>query len=39
MAARGRKSAASLAVTNKPDIGVAKRLPPPATLSDAEMLV
>ena len=39
MAARGRKSAASLAVTNKPDIGVAKRLPPPATMSDAEMSV
>lgn len=39
MAARGRKSSASLAVTNKPDIGVAKRLPPPATMSDAEMSV
>ena len=39
MATRGRKSAASLAINNKPDIGVAKRLSPPATMSDAEMSV
>lgn len=39
MAARGRKSSASLAISNKPDIGVAKRLSPPATMSDAEMCV
>ena len=39
MATRGRKSSASLAIKNKPDIGVAKRLPPPATMSDAEMAV
>jgi len=38
MATRGRKSTASLTVV-KPDIGIAKRLPPPATLSDAEIAV
>ncbi|MBK7491057.1 MAG: hypothetical protein IPI17_02880 [Nitrosomonas sp.] len=38
MAARGRKSAASLTVKT-PDIGVSKRLPAPPTLSDAEMAV
>ena len=39
MATRGRKSSASLAVQNKPDIGIAKRLSPTATMSDAEMSV
>lgn len=38
MATRGRKSAASLTVI-KPDIGVAKRLLPAATMSDAEISV
>ena len=38
MATRGRKSAASLSVI-KPDIGVAKRLLPAATMSDAEVSV
>lgn len=38
MAARGRKSSASLTV-KKPDIGVSKRLSAPATMSDAEMSV
>ena len=39
MATRGRKSSASLAIQKKPDIGVAKRLMPTATMSDAEMSV
>lgn len=38
MPPRGRKSAASLTV-KKADIGIAKRLLPPAHLSDAEMAV
>jgi len=39
MATRGRKSSASLAIQKKPDIGIAKRLLPTATMSDAEMSV
>lgn len=39
MAQRGRKSAASLAVATKPDIGISKRLPAPLHLSDAEISV
>ena len=38
MATRGRKSAASLTVI-PPDIGVSKRLKPPATINDAEISV
>ena len=39
MSTRGRKSSASLAIQKKPDIGIAKRLMPTATMSDAEMSV
>lgn len=39
MAQRGRKSAASMVVAKQANIGVAKRLPPTATMSDAEMVV
>jgi hypothetical protein len=39
MATRGRKSSASLAIQKKPDIGIAKRILPTATMSDAEMAV
>jgi len=38
MATRGRKSIASLTVKT-PDIGVAQRVSPPATMSNAEMAV
>ena len=36
---RGRKSAASLAIVKTADIGIARRLLPTATMSDAEMSV
>ena len=39
MAQRGRKSAASLSVVNKVDIGVAKRIKAPQQLSEAEKSV
>jgi len=36
---RGRKSAASFAIVKNVDIGIAKRLSPTATMSDAEIAV